>query len=189
LGTIACGPQSSNLLGYVRFTAPRNAVTGQSYRFSFIVADGAPDITTAYNFETRSAQVMIRASAAAPAISSQEWRAHYFASADDPAGADLADADHDGALNWQEFIAGTDPTRSDSKLEFRPAESVINGAQKQLVLRWQTVPGKVYEVVHSADLNGSDWTSRQTFQGDGNEAEFIETQTNGGAGFFRLRVH
>jgi hypothetical protein len=175
-------------LGYLRFTAPVNAQAGQTYAVSFAFADGAPNITTAYNFETRSAQVKVLANAAAPSISSGDWRAHYFASADDPAGADLADADHDGALNWQEFIAGTDPTSRDSKLEFLPAESVIKGGQKQLVLRWQTVPGKVYEIFQSTDLNGSTWNPRQTFQGDGTEAEFIETQTNGGAGFYRLRV-
>jgi hypothetical protein len=121
-------------------------------------------------------------------ISSEEWRANYFESAEAPLAADSADADRDGLLNWQEYLAGTDPTREDSKLVFLPVEPAVGSGPKQVVLRWQTVPGKVYEVLQSSSPEGPTWILRDSFQGDGNEAEFVETETGGVAAFYRLRV-
>src|SRR5258708_8572063 len=58
--------RSSNFLGWISFTIPANAQPGQFYTLSFANADGAPDLYTQYEFETRSASAAV-AAAATPA--------------------------------------------------------------------------------------------------------------------------
>ncbi len=180
--------QSSNLLGYVRFVVPLNAAYGQSYVVEFLNADGAPDANTESTFETRQAQVRVLASATPARICSDEWQTAFFGGVGAAASDDLADGDHDGMPNWQEFIAGTDPLVWASKLEFTRAQPQINGSQKLVVLRWQTVPGRVYEVRSAVTPNASGWNWRANTLGDGNEAVFVETNAAGGAQYYRLLV-
>jgi hypothetical protein len=62
--------------------------------------------------------------------------------------ADFADADHDGMSNWQEWIAGTDPTNALSVLRLLPP--ALNGAN--ITLTWLSVPGVNYFLERSANL-------------------------------------
>lgn len=59
----------------------------------------------------------------------------------------LADSDGDGASNYQEFLAGTDPTSAESVLR---SELYSNGGR--LFLKWNTQPTFVYQIQVSEDL-------------------------------------
>ena len=62
--------------------------------------------------------------------------------------ADFADSDGDGMNNWQEWVAGTDPTSLLSCLTMlNPTGSVSNR-----VLRWQSVAGRSYFVQRATNL-------------------------------------
>jgi len=62
--------------------------------------------------------------------------------------ADFADSDGDGMNNWQEWVAGTDPTSLLSCLTMlNPTGSVYNR-----VLRWQSVAGRSYFVQRATNL-------------------------------------
>jgi len=81
-----------------------------------------------------------------------EWMAQHF-------GADLwswprpqDDADGDGATNWEEFLAGTDPRDTRSVLRAR-----LHRAPNGMYLEWNTQPGLVYQVQASGGLTG--WTN------------------------------
>ncbi len=178
--------QSSNVLGYVRFRVPIAARTGDAYTLRFSHADGAPDINTEYSLESRRAQVRVHQAATPPDVASDEWQAAYFGAAG--AADDLADGDGDGMPNWQEYLAGTDPLTRASRLAFTQAEHHLTGGQKQVSLRWMTVPGRVYEVCAAASPDAAVWTPRTNITGDGNEAQFTETATDGEARFYRLRI-
>lgn len=65
--------------------------------------------------------------------------------------ADFVDADADGLNNWQEWIAGTNPTNSASAL--RMLNPVRNGAN--LVVSWQSVTNQVYSLQRSSSLSAS----------------------------------
>lgn len=66
----------------------------------------------------------------------------------------MADADHDGARNWEEAVAGTDP--------FDPASylwSNLTRNSSDLLLTWPTLANKVTLVQHSATLLAESWTT------------------------------
>jgi len=67
-----------------------------------------------------------------------------------PAGADPdADLDADGASNWAEWMAGTDPTNASSRLHLTTLSAQgTNG----LEIRWQSVPGKFYRLERSTNI-------------------------------------
>ena len=60
-----------------------------------------------------------------------------------------ADADHDGASNLAEWVAGTNPTNAASCLRLlAPSASTANG----IVLRWPSVAGKTYRLERATNL-------------------------------------
>src|SRR5207247_7540731 len=65
----------------------------------------------------------------------------------------MTDTDGDGATDYAEFIAGTDPNNANSVLALAPPASQPNGS---LAFNWPTVPGRAYRLEGSADL--VNWT-------------------------------
>ncbi len=63
-----------------------------------------------------------------------------------------ADPDHDGQLNWQEALAGTDPFDPDSRLW-----SAIDHLPGQLRLTWPLLAHKQVLAQHSSTLSPEDW--------------------------------
>jgi hypothetical protein len=57
------------------------------------------------------------------------------------------DSDRDGVSNWNEFLAGTDPTDSQSVLRTQ-----FIGAGQNMRLQWNTVPGQMYQVKQTTDF-------------------------------------
>jgi hypothetical protein len=62
------------------------------------------------------------------------------------------DSDGDGQLNIDEYIAGMDPTSSNSYFRVRSLDTLTNGG---FVLNWDTVTGRVYSVNWNTNLLGS----------------------------------
>lgn len=60
-----------------------------------------------------------------------------------------ADPDHDGMNNWNESLAGTDPSEPSSVLAITAAAA---GSGPQYVVRWPSVAGRVYAVERSTNL-------------------------------------
>jgi streptogramin lyase len=188
LGSFNFQSRSSNFLGWITFTIPANATAGQSYTISFANADGSPNATTQYEFETRSASAAVASSAVPPSICSDEWKVHYFGSLTAPSALDAADPDGDGVPNWMEFVAGTDPTDVNSKLHFSSAEKQVVNGQSQIVMHWQSAPGKAYEILWSTSLTGASWNSLGTVSGDGNVTAYTDAGVSATGRFYRLRV-
>ena len=188
LGAFSFSSRSSNFLGWITFTIPAGAQTGQGYVLSFSNADGAPDIQTQYDLETRSAYVAVNAPAALPSTCSDEWKVQYFGSLDSPNAADQADPDGDGVPNWMEYLAGTDPTDPQSNLRLTGAGVQLVEGRPQMVLQWLTAPGRVYEVQWSSDLAGGVWTSLGQVSGDGALASVPDATLTGTARYYRVQL-
>lgn len=76
----------------------------------------------------------------------ETWLAQFDITSNFTAAA-AADADGDGVVTWQEYIAGTNPTNPASV--FRISE---RPAAQGYVLQWQSASGRVYQVEQSGNL-------------------------------------
>ncbi|MGO8677970.1 MAG: hypothetical protein ACLQVX_19150 [Limisphaerales bacterium] len=188
LGSFSFQPRSSNYLGLITFTIPAAALPGQVYSLSFTNADGAPDLQTQYELETRSASVTVGGPAVPASICSDDWKLHFFGTLTDPRAADTADPDGDGMPNWMEFLAGTSPIDSNSKLQFTSAQKTVVDGQAEAVLHWLTAPGRAYEVLWSTQPSGGSWNVLATVSGDGAVASCADTNAAAASCYYRLRV-
>ena len=105
-----------------------------------------------------------------------------------PNAGDLVDADGDGVPNWVEYLAGTDPTNPNSRLQLSITISQTGRLQSQRTLQWLTVPGKVYEVQCSPEHLAGIWSTLATVSGDGTVARCSDTRSTASARYYRLRV-
>ncbi len=190
LGAFAPPLEGRALLGYVVFTIPATARSGQSYQVRFGNADGAPDEETQYDFETFSARVFINGPATGVADSiSDEWKKAFFGSADSPLAAPGADPDEDGLSNWKEYLAGTDPADADSHLHLRVPVQTSNNGRRQLALRWLSAPGKSYLLESTSDVIHGPWTVVASgVRGDGFMKEFQDSNLSGTVRYYRVRL-
>jgi hypothetical protein len=62
---------------------------------------------------------------------------------------DELDADRDGLLTWQEYVAGTAPDDSNSVLKVTDAQGTTRNG---FVITWQSVAGKSYSIMTNASL-------------------------------------
>jgi hypothetical protein len=85
------------------------------------------------------------------------WRARYFGgngASTNASSAATADPDHDGLNNLQEFLAGTDPTNSDSALYL----TAQNPAVSTNTVTLHSANGIVYRVWSSDTLTPNSWS-------------------------------
>jgi hypothetical protein len=185
LGDFTNALQGKTYLGTISFTVPSNAQSGQSYALHFVGVDGVVDMQTLYQLESFPASVWVQSSAVHPdQITSDEWRTAFFGSPTSPLAADNVDADGDGMPNWQEYLAGTNPTNALSKLQLTTASSA-----QGVAFSWLTAPGKSYTLQSSPTLTGGNWTGINTNQGDGNNYQFVITNRSATALFYQLRLN
>jgi hypothetical protein len=96
----------------------------------------------------------------------------------------LSDSDHDGMLNWEEYLAGTDPVNKASAFKI----TSFNSAGNQHVVEWQGVAGKTYSVWFSEDLTENSWTSKATGITGVAPTTSATIPTSSSKGFFRIQV-
>jgi len=113
-----------------------------SFRLAYVLTDGRRSPLSAATTNTTYGPI---AYSGIPV----EWMARYFGDNWPPANAD---GDADGASNYDEFLAGTNPTNASSALRVR-----IDQTAQGLFLNWNTEPGLIYQVQTSPNLD--DWTN------------------------------
>jgi hypothetical protein len=152
----------------------------------FTGVDGALDDTTDYAMESFPGYAWVGSAALQPAsITSDEWKLHFFGSLTNSLAGDDVDADGDGVPNWQEYLAGTDPTNPLSVFQFGGAGLSTNGVNS-VALSWLTAPGKTYILETIPALGGGSWAAINTNTGDGYTYQFIQTKYNDNARFYRI---
>jgi hypothetical protein len=191
MGSFSTALQNSSYLGTIKFQVPAGAQTGQSYAVHFSGVQGAPNMQTLYKLESFPGTVWVSSTALQPAsITSDEWKIAFFGSYSNPLAADNVDADGDGSLNWQEYVAGTNPTNALSYLKFTsPALSVTTNGVHEVAINWLTAPGKTYVLESSTALKGAAWTAISTNLGDGNYYQSLQTNQSGNGRFYQLLVN
>ena len=100
---------------------------------------------------------------------------------------DYADSDGDGMNNWQEWIAGTNPTDDASVLQLKSPLDDGSGMR----LTWQSVSGVTYYVQRSTNLLAQPAFSaiQSNLVGQAGLTSYTDTTaTNGGPFFYRIGV-
>ncbi|HEU5397015.1 MAG TPA: choice-of-anchor Q domain-containing protein, partial [Verrucomicrobiae bacterium] len=103
--------------------------------------------------------------------------------------ADYVDSDRDGLNNWQEWIAGTDPTNSASVLAMVSAMPAPD--YSSVTVSWQSVSGRSYFLQRSSALSGPPgFTTIQThIGGQAGTTSYIDyTATGDGPYFYRVGI-
>jgi hypothetical protein len=79
----------------------------------------------------------------------QAWLQYYGLPTD--GSADYIDSDGDGMNNWQEWVAGTNPTNAASALRILSASPTDAGVE----VSWQSITDRSYYLQRAADLGGT----------------------------------
>lgn len=111
------------------------------------------------------------------------WETQNFGGTNSLQGGAADDYDGDGASNYDEYRAGTDPDNIGSVLILDPDGAVSNGV---MTLDWPSVPGRAYSVLTTTNLN-LPWTLLQVVTA-APPANSITAPATNPARFIRLRV-
>jgi hypothetical protein len=116
-------------------------------------------------------------------VISYAWLQQYSLATD--GSADFIDSDGDGLNNWQEWIAGTDPTNPSSVLKLLSPSKSSSG----IIINWQSVSGKTYCLQRSTNLLMQPAFSsvQSNLVGQAGTTSFTDTSATGpGPYFYRV---
>ena len=102
--------------------------------------------------------------------------------------ADYVDTDGDGMNNWQEWIAGTNPTNATSFLQLT---SVVPNGASGVTVTWQSVSGVTYYLQRGTDLGAQPafTTIQGNLAGQAGATSYTDTTPNSGNScFYRVGV-
>lgn len=136
------------------------------------IAGGTVDVG-AYEFQAPASKI------------SYAWLNQYNLPAD--GSADNLDSDGDGLSNWQEWIAGTDPTKANSALRIVQSTNAASG----LSITWSSVNTRTYSLERATNLAAlpAFTALRTNVVGASGTTTITDTNASGpGPFFYRVRV-
>jgi hypothetical protein len=124
--------------------------TSHSFRLAYVLNGGLRSAKSDPAWATTWGEDLYGATGPADGLP-DDWQTRFWGVSPRQWGSADTDSDGDGASNWQEFLAGTDPTQGTSVLRTR-----LTGSRLGTRLEWNTVPGSIYQVQRATTI--SLWT-------------------------------
>jgi hypothetical protein len=188
LNSTITGVTSNAVLGTLTVTIPTSASPASAYAIHFDHASASPNGLGSFAKTTTTGLITLvdRSASSFNDGIPDSWRLRYFGSIYNLLSQANADADGDGASNWQEYVAGTDPTDPKSVLQASTDQAAASQAQ-DCVIHWPSVSGKTYIIERSSSLFAPTWVPVSTNTGTGTDMEIHDT-TGGTVRFYRVQV-
>jgi hypothetical protein len=187
LDSTVAGITGSGVVGMLNITLPPEATANSSYQIHFEHFSASPNGVALFHTTLQDGLVTgsdRSASSWGDGIP-DSWRLLYFGSVSNALSAAALDPDGDGASNWQEFIAGTNP--NDATSVFQITASTLNDTG--FTLQWPSVPDKTYTVESSPTLGPANWSVIATnLVGNGQPMQWSDTNSST-ANFYQVQVH
>jgi hypothetical protein len=188
LNSGSAGVGGSNIIGTLSVTLPSNVTSNSAYLVHFDHFSSSPNGIALFHSTAYDGLITVgnRSGSSWNDGIPDSWRLLWFGTVSNAISAADADPDGDGASNWQEYVAGTDPLDSTSIFQILPGSSV---AQSSFTLQWSSVVNKNYTVQSSPSLSPGNWTTLAgSIPGNGQPVQWQDTNATGQAQFYRVLV-
>ena len=188
LNIATAGLTGTATLGTLTVTIPADAPSSAAYAIHFDHASASPNGIASFPKQTLTGLILMsdRSGSIYGDGIPDSWRFRYFGTANNILSQAAADADGDGASNWHEYIAGTDPTDPKSVLRVSTGQAVTQQSQ-DCVIHWPSVADMRYLIERSATLFEPNWIPVSTNTGTGTDMEFLDSG-GGTIRFYRVNV-
>jgi len=187
LNSSNAGVSGTNILGKVTVTLPANVTANSSYLVHFEHFSASPNGLALFKSTVTDGLITVgnRTGSSLGDGIPDTWRLLYFGTVSNLLSAAGLDPDGDGASNWQEYVAGTNPMDPASVLRLTPLAPAPN-----FTVQWPSVPGKTYMVQSSSSLFATNWsTTASNLPGTGQMMQLSDTNTPAPpARFYRVQV-
>jgi sugar lactone lactonase YvrE len=185
LDSTVSGVSGTNLLGTVIVTLPPNLTANSSYLVHFEHFSASPNGLALFQPAIQDGLITIGSDRSLSSWNDgipDWWRLLYFGTVSNLLSAANLDPDGDGASNWQEYVAGTNPQDPASVLQLFPVAN--------FTIQWPSVPGKTYALETSTSLFSTNWTVLSTnLPGTGQTMQIQDTNLPAPpARFYRVLV-
>jgi hypothetical protein len=189
LDTTQSGISGTNIIGNLTIAIPAQANQNAAYRIEINRSSSSPNGIGLFPNQVHHGLVTlnIRTNSSWGDKIPDAWRLRFFGTVSNLLSHAEADADGDGVPNWQECLAGTNPTDSSSQLRL-----ISPGVNTNSVvhLRWPSVYNKAYALEWAASLTDTNWFGIATnIPGTDQMVDFPVTNINLQTRFYRVRLN
>jgi hypothetical protein len=189
LDSTVSGVSGTNIIGTISVSLPSNVTSNSAYRIHFDHFSASPNGIALFGVTPQDGLITVgnRSASSWNDGIPDSWRLLWFGTVSNALSAAKADPDGDGANNWQEYVAGTNPNDPASVFEFLPGSAL---GSSSFTMQWSSVPGKHYTVQTSYKLFPGNWTTLATnIAGTGQPIQWTDSSATGKSQYYRAFVH
>jgi hypothetical protein len=152
------GVSGTNIIGTLSVNLPANVTSNSAYLVHFDHFSASPNGLADFGTTMQDGLITVgdRSASSWKDGIPDSWRLLWFGTVSNALSAANADPDGDGASNWQEYVAGTNPNSAASVFSFLPGSSLGSSG---FSLQWSSVVNKSYTVQSSPTLHPGNWTT------------------------------